>query len=844
MIPLNFKITSHFMHTARSTKACVEQPAGGSWEAREPSFKRSVKALFRRTWLLKIRDAGTIVSEIIATILIAILAILWNFGTKTHDAEPSPAIGSYNLLWGGSESPAMVSLFNKDLVLGRGGNWVAAPNNDKVKQMINQYYGYTPIPIVDTKHPEDTSKYVMVNFAEKYWKYVDDKKGIEESFDSVDAFSNAIQWVNAPDSDDDKEWMTNMSIVLYENQNLIMFFAENAKCAATMAYAGSGLYRASVAEGIQQQFRTTLGNDAFELKGFNTGIFSTPSIYQQIFARPKVENEIPINIAVAFFAAIPIVIASMPDLTLILTDKDTHIMTFTFLMGASEPSYWLVSFVATFCMCLIPYIVMDILLCFVMVMNGTSFTLLLVLNILFIIAYINFQAFLSTFFKTASSGRVLTVVFLILIVFFGYLNEVYTLDANDAVKHVLSLFPIESYQMMISVMYEEVRNKRHPIGWSEFGDNGYKYPVYYCFIWQIADSIIFFLLFLFTNATLDRGFGAPLIRFRDLFHCKFPKQKQIELDDLTEEDNIIEVRNLVKRYNGKSVDAVDDVSFSIKKNEIIVMIGPNGAGKSSIINTISGAIPSTSGQLILGNGEPLELFSGIQNCLGIVFQDNVIMKLLSIREHLEIYGAIRGIDDVTLQEAIDFFAETLQLQEMLPNRAGDLSGGQKRKLCTALALLGNPPIIIMDEPTAGVDVQARQLIWKTISNLKNSTCIITTHALEEAEAVSSRLFVVSRGKIPFAGTSSELRNEFKCGYILKVDCEEEALQGILEVAQSFEPGAKILPEHDNTIALPVSSKIPQMLSTLDSKKEQLGYEDYSFSVEQLEDVLLRILETS
>ena len=90
------------MHTARSTKVGIEQPAGGLWEAREPSFGRSVKALFRRTWLLKIRDAGTIVSEIIATVLVGILAILWNFGTKTHDAAPSPKIGSYNLLWGGS----------------------------------------------------------------------------------------------------------------------------------------------------------------------------------------------------------------------------------------------------------------------------------------------------------------------------------------------------------------------------------------------------------------------------------------------------------------------------------------------------------------------------------------------------------------------------------------------------------------------------------------------------------------------------------------------------------------------------------------------------------------------
>ena len=908
------------------------QPPGGSWAERKPSFWKTVKALFRRSFLVKIRDAGTIVSEVIATILLIILWILWRFGTRVHDPEPQPKIGSYNLLWGGSESPAMVTLFNTDLVLGRGGHWVAAPNYPYVHQMIYQYYGHQEIPIVDRNDPNNRDKYVWVNLSDR-WVYVDDKDGVQQSFDSVDAFSNGIQWLNAPEEGNNStDWMTNMSIVLYENQNLIMFFSENAICSATMAYGAAGKYRAGVIKAIQdnitgeyrkaafesvtQQIKTNyesvikenvtavfvanvteslkkgnpeLSNETAEqqakayvesnetiqaqianitqtkldalvettiidlskLKGLNdvnvnAGIFSTPSIYQQIFGRPKVENEIPINIAVAFFAAIPIVIASMPDLTMILTDKDTHIMTFTYLMGASEPAYWLVSFVSTFVMCFIPYFVMDLCFCFGFCMNGTNFLLLLLLSIFFIISYIMFQAFLSTFFKTAASGRVLTVIFLILIVFFGYLNEVYTLDAKDSVKHVLSLFPIECYELVISVMYEEVRNKREAFGFelAGKGTDDYRYPVYWAFLWFIADTIIWFILFLFFNATLDRGFGAPLIRWRDLIHFNFKKQKDIELDNIEDGQYIMQVQGLKKQYSGKQTFAVDDISFQIKRGEIIVMIGPNGAGKSSIINTVSGAIPATGGTLQLGQDEPSDLFAGIQKCLGIVFQDNVIIKLLSIREHLEIYGAFRGIDDDVLQQAIDFFADTLQLKEMLPNRAGDLSGGQKRKLCIALALLGNPPIIIMDEPTAGVDVQARQLIWKTISNLKDSTCIITTHALEEAEAVSSRMFVVSRGKLPFIGTSSELREEFKCGYLLKLDCEPEAMDGILKFVQNYVPNAKTLPDRDDTITLPVDGQIPIMLSNLDQHKEELGYEDYSFSVEQLEDVLLRILETS
>ena len=255
---------------------------------------------------------------------------------------------------------------------------------------------------------------------------------------------------------------------------------------------------------------------------------------------------------------------------------------------------------------------------------------------------------------------------------------------------------------------------------------------------------------------------------------------------------------------------------------------------------MSGSIPLTNGKIYLEDSS----YGKTNKNLGIVFQDNVIYKHLSIREHLEIFGRIRGLDEQVLQESIDFFCDNLQLKEMLPNRAGDLSGGQKRKLCIAMSLLGNPPIIMMDEPTAGVDVQARQLIWKSISNLKNSTCIITTHALEEAEAVSSRIFVVSKGKIPFIGTSTELRSKFKCGYNISFVCEKSRMDDIFEEIKKFAPDAVMNEEKENSVMVPVTSKISDLLIYLDDNDEKLGIERYTFTIEQLEDTLLRIIESN
>jgi ABC-type multidrug transport system ATPase subunit len=125
---------------------------------------------------------------------------------------------------------------------------------------------------------------------------------------------------------------------------------------------------------------------------------------------------------------------------------------------------------------------------------------------------------------------------------------------------------------------------------------------------------------------------------------------------------------------------------------------------------ITGAIEPTTGELNLFDGPTLSRFMEVRKYLGVCFQDNVLINLLSVKEHFDLLGEFRGMEKEDIRMSMNSFCQSLQLNEMLNNRAGDLSGEQKRKLCIALSLLGNPPIVIMDEPTAGVDVQSRQTI--------------------------------------------------------------------------------------------------------------------------------------
>jgi ABC-type multidrug transport system ATPase subunit len=306
---------------------------------------------------------------------------------------------------------------------------------------------------------------------------------------------------------------------------------------------------------------------------------------------------------------------------------------------------------------------------------------------------------------------------------------------------------------------------------------------------------------------------------------------------------LIRVSGLRKKYENPKVLVFEEVNFYVNEGEVIVIIGPNGAGKTTLVNILAGAVEPDAGLLEFQGMKPSKRFKIIQNTLGIVFQENIIFEKLSVREHLELFGTFKGINKANMQEAVDFFAENLQLTHMLETYAGDLSGGQKRKLCIAISLLGNPPIVIMDEPTAGVDVQARQLIWKTIAMLRNTTSIITSHALEEAETVSSRLFIVADQQIPFCGTSTELRNLYKCGYLLRVDRVDGTAGEVLELAQRYIPASHLSDERKDTIRMPVDHRVADFLSEMIERKEELGIHSYSFAVEQLEDMLLKMIET-
>lgn len=216
---------------------------------------------------------------------------------------------------------------------------------------------------------------------------------------------------------------------------------------------------------------------------------------------------------------------------------------------------------------------------------------------------------ITTFMKKGSSGRTVTVVLLVLVMFFGYLHQFYTLDENNnnkVVRHIFSIFPMSAYQMFLMTASTQCRNSLKPIGFTG-NDPDIKYTPGIAFGWLIGDSVLYFLLFCLFNLILPRGFGTPPFRFKELFSCSswkrlFGKSSKSKIS--SESKTFIKVSKLSKDYKGnKVVHALKNVKFYVDVGEVIVIIGPNGAGKSTLIKALAGGIDIDEGHIRILNGE-------------------------------------------------------------------------------------------------------------------------------------------------------------------------------------------------------------------------------------------------
>lgn len=219
---------------------------------------------------------------------------------------------------------------------------------------------------------------------------------------------------------------------------------------------------------------------------------------------------------------------------------------------------------------------------------------------------------------------------------------------------------------------------------------------------------------------------------------------------------MLEVKELYKNY--KDIEALKGISFDINKGDFVALLGPNGAGKSTTINILCTLLRQTSGDVTYGNLAVGKDDASIRHKVGVVFQDSVLDDKLSIKENLLTRGALYGYSKTELKEKVEEIIKVLRITDYQDQYYGQISGGQRRRADIARALLHDPELLVLDEPTTGLDPSTRKLVWETLDVLrkKGLTIILTTHYMEET-AECDNVIIINEGKIITSDTPENLR---------------------------------------------------------------------------------------
>ncbi len=289
--------------------------------------------------------------------------------------------------------------------------------------------------------------------------------------------------------------------------------------------------------------------------------------------------------------------------------------------------------------------------------------------------------------------------------------------------------------------------------------------------------------------------------------------------------NIIEINHLSKTF--KDVKAVDDLSFVVKTGELFAFLGLNGAGKSTTISIMCGQLTKDQGEVLI-NGKNIDTnLDDVKRSLGVVFQNSVLDGPLSVYDNLYSRVSLYGLTKEEFEKKLDELADILDFKKLLKRPYGKLSGGQRRKIDIARALFHDPKVLILDEPTTGLDPQTRKMVWEVIHKLRKErgiTVFLTTHYMEEASD-ADYVIILDSGKIVAKGTPLELKNQYTGDFITFYNTPQEEVAK-LKLPLDVEPGFIRVEVENPQVATKLIATYPEV------------FVDYEITKGKMDDVFL------
>ncbi|XP_043073525.1 retinal-specific phospholipid-transporting ATPase ABCA4 [Puntigrus tetrazona] len=421
---------------------------------------------------------------------------------------------------------------------------------------------------------------------------------------------------------------------------------------------------------------------------------------------------------------------------------------------------------------------------------------------------------------------------------------------NEVLKNVLLVFP---HFCLGRGLIDMAMNQAVTDVYARFGEEFFMDP----FRWNFVGKNLFcmavegFVYFIF-NLLIQYNF------FLDRWASDYAKSPvKDEDDDVAQEreriykggnkNDILLIRDLSKTYRRRKRPAVDKICVGVPAGECFGLLGVNGAGKTTTFKMLTGDTDVTSGEASVTGYSILTNILDVHQNMGYCPQFDAIDELLTGKEHLYLYARLRGIPESEIGRVAEWGIQKLGLSEYAGNCAGTYSGGNKRKLSTAIAMIGCPPLVLLDEPTTGMDPHSRRFLWTAILSIirDGRAVVLTSHSMEECEALCTRLAIMVNGTFKCLGTIQHLKYKFGGGYVvtMKIKAEKPGVPPDLIPAESFMdssfPGCIQREKHYNTLQYEIAAaSLARVFQLVLTNKERLNIEDYSVSQTTLDQVFV------
>nr|XP_033774294.1 phospholipid-transporting ATPase ABCA1 [Geotrypetes seraphini] len=529
------------------------------------------------------------------------------------------------------------------------------------------------------------------------------------------------------------------------------------------------------------------------------------------------------------------------------------------ISGVRPVIYWLANFVWDMCNYIVPAtLVIVIFVCFQQesYVSSSNLPVLALLLLLYGWSITPLMYPASFVFKIPSTAY---VVLTSMNLFIGINGSVATFvlefftdnklnDINDTLKMVLLIFP---HFCLGRGLIDMVKNQAMADALERFGENRFVSPMSWDLVGRnlfamAIEGVVFFIITLLIEY---RFFIKPRPR------C--PKLAPVidEDDDVARErqrimcdsgrSDILEIKGLTKVYGMKRKPAVDRLCVGIPPGECFGLLGVNGAGKTTTFMMLTGDTDVTGGEAFLKGNSILTNIQEVHQNMGYCPQFDAINELLTGREHLELYALLRGVPEKEVCKVAEWVIRKLGLVKYCEKCVGNYSGGNKRKLSTAMALIGGPPVVFLDEPTTGMDPKARRFLWNCVLSVikEGRSVVLTSHSMEECEALCTRMAIMVNGRFRCLGSVQHLKNKFGDGYtiVVRITGSNPDLKPVEEFFGHAFPGSVLKEKHRSMLQYQLrssQSSLARIFSILSKNKKRLKIEDYSVSQTTLDQVFV------